>query len=81
MPDNHVGRTPARAKGGRLSLFPGKRRGRTISITMTDAHYRRLDKTMHRLKLTRSDVLALLVDRYAEIVEIPPRLALLDDDE
>lgn len=81
MPDNVVRRTRARAKSGRLSLFPGKRRGRTISITMTDAHYRRLDATMQRLKLTRSDVLALLVDRYAEIVEIPPRLAALVNDE
>ncbi len=70
-----------RRRGGRLSLFPGKRRGRTISITMTDEHYRRLDAALHRLKLTRSDTLALLVDRYAEIVEIPPHLAMVDDDD
>jgi hypothetical protein len=60
--------------GGRKSLFPGKRRGRTISITMTDEHVTRLDAAMARLDLTRSDVLALLVDRFAEVVEIPPAL-------
>jgi hypothetical protein len=69
------------AKSGRLSLFPGKRRGRTISITVTDRHYDLLDQAMRRLKLTRSDVLALLVDRYANIVEIPPHLAAPDDED
>jgi hypothetical protein len=68
-------RTPKKPRTGRKSLFPGKRRGRTISITMTDAHYRRLEQTMQRLNLTRADVLALLVDRFADIVEIPPKLA------
>lgn len=59
---------------GRRTLFPGKRRGRTISITMTDAHVAKLDAAMARLGLTRADVLALLVDRFADRVEIPPRL-------
>lgn len=59
---------------GRRSLFPGKRRGRTISITITDAHLAKLDVTMERLSLTRADVIALLVDRFADRVEIPPRL-------
>lgn len=67
--------TKKKIAGGRPSLFPGKRRGRTISITMTDAHYRRLEQAMQRLNLTRADLLALLVDRYADIVEIPPKLS------
>jgi hypothetical protein len=61
-------------QAGRKSLFPGKRRGRTISITMTDQHVAKLDAAMARLELTRSDVLALLVDRFADRVEVPPRL-------
>jgi hypothetical protein len=61
--------------GGRPSLFPGKRRGRTISITVTDKHLAKLDTAMERLQVSRSDLLALLVDRYADVVEIPPRLA------
>jgi hypothetical protein len=64
-----------RAGGGRPSLFPGKRRGRTISITVTDRHLTKLDAAMERLQVSRSDLLALLVDRYADVVEIPPKLA------
>jgi hypothetical protein len=41
---------------------------------MTDHHVAKLDATMERLGLTRADVLALLVDRFADRVEIPPRL-------
>jgi hypothetical protein len=68
-------RKTTKAPGGRPSLFPGKRRGRTISLTMTDAHLDALDAATERLQVTRSDLLALLVDRYADIVEIPPTLA------
>jgi hypothetical protein len=42
---------------------------------MTDAHYRKLNAAMQRLQLTRADTLALLVDCFADIVEIPARLA------
>jgi len=48
---------------------------------MTDAHYDLLDETMARLQLTRADVLALLVDRFARVVEIPPHLATPPDPD
>jgi hypothetical protein len=55
-------------------LFPGKVRGRTISLTMTDAHLAKLDTATTRLDLTRADLLALLVHQFADRVEIPPKL-------
>ena len=55
-------------------MFPGKMRGRTLSFTATDTHLARLDAAAERLGLTRADLLALLIDRYAAVVEIPPRL-------
>lgn len=59
---------------GRPSLFPGKKRERVLTFTVTDAHLAKLDAATTRLGLTRSDLLGLLVDRYAAVVEIPPRL-------
>jgi hypothetical protein len=48
---------------------------------MTDDHYRRVNAAMARLKLTRADVLALLVELYVDTVRIPADLAADVDDE
>jgi hypothetical protein len=66
--------TDTKAKGGRPSLYPGKVRGRTISMTMRDQELGKLERACARLQLTKADVLSLLVATYADRVQIPPKL-------
>jgi hypothetical protein len=54
---------------GRRALFRKKVRA-PVSITLTRDHHRRLNAAMARLGLTRADVLALLVDRYVDDLEL-----------
>lgn len=74
MPKTKRPKRTRAAGGGRRSLFPGKVRGRTISLTIRDEELAKLDAAVERLQLTRADVLSLLIAVYADIVEIPPRL-------
>jgi hypothetical protein len=66
---------------GRISLFRGKVRGKPLTVTLTPLHWRLLDEAAARLVLTRADVVALLLHRYARTVEIPSSKNLVEDDE
>ena len=55
---------------GRKALFRGKVR-KPVSITLTKAHHEKLIRAKQRLKLTRGDVIGLLVERYADKVTLP----------
>jgi hypothetical protein len=54
---------------GQPSKFRGKVRA-PVSITLTPDHHRKVDRNRARLGLTRSDFLALLVERYADHVSL-----------
>ena len=65
----------ALAVGGKLlpgpvSLFRGKVR-KPVSITLTPEHHAMVNAAMHRLGLSRADVIALLIEKYAPIVAPP----------
>lgn len=68
-------------KTGRVSLFRGKLRGKPLSVTLTPRHWRMLDDAAERLVLTRADVVALLIHKYAASVTIPARLQADDHDD
>ena len=55
---------------GKASLFRHKVRA-PVSITLTRAHHAKVNRAMKRLGLTRADLLALLIERYADVVELP----------
>jgi hypothetical protein len=57
---------------GPVSLFRGKRRA-PVTLTLTPAHHVKVRNNMRRLALTRADLIALLIDKYADIVSIPPK--------
>jgi hypothetical protein len=65
---------------GRVSLFRGKRR-EPLSITMTARHWRLLDEAASRLVLSRADLVALLIHKYARTVTIPSRLRDEEEEE
>lgn len=64
---------------GRVSLFRGKERGKPLSVLLTPLHWKLLDDAAKRLVLSRADVVALMVHRYARTVTIPSRLR--EDEE
>jgi antitoxin component of RelBE/YafQ-DinJ toxin-antitoxin module len=51
-----------------------------VSITLTRRHHQKLKAAQERLGLSRSDVLGLLVDLYADSVRIPHDLVVEDED-
>ena len=53
---------------GKPSMFRNKVRA-PVSITLTREHHAKVRKAMRRLKLTRADLLALLIDRFADTVK------------
>ena len=57
---------------GPASLFRKKVRA-PVSLTMTKQHHAVLRRAMRRLGLTRADVLALLIDKYGDIVQLPTK--------
>ena len=59
---------------GKVSLFRDKVRA-PVSITLTKDHHVKVNKAMRRLGLTRADLLALLIDRYADVVTLKRRPA------
>ena len=61
-----------RPRMGRRALFRDKLRQPVVTITLTAAHHAKVRRAMKRLELTRADVFALLVETYADVVELPP---------
>ena len=57
---------------GQWSLFRHKQR-RPLSLTLTPKHHRMVRAAMKRLKLTRADAVALLINQFAAVVERPDR--------
>ncbi len=53
---------------GRPALFRNKVR-KPVSITLTREHHEKVDKACRRTGLTRADLIGLLIERYADIVE------------
>lgn len=56
-----------RKRPGPVTLFPNKVR-KPISFTATEEHRGKLFGNAGRLKVSTSDFLALLVDKYADVV-------------
>jgi hypothetical protein len=55
---------------GPKSLFRGKRRA-PVSVTLTPEHHSKVKESTRRLGLTRSDLFALLIERFADVVPSP----------
>jgi predicted DNA-binding ribbon-helix-helix protein len=73
--------TTKRTKVGRVALFRGKVRGKPLSVTLTPRHWRLLDEAAERLVLTRADLVALLIHKYAASVQLPKSLRTDDSDD
>ena len=54
---------------GKASLFRNKVRA-PVSITLTKEHHAKVRRAMRRLGLTRADTIALLIERYADVVTL-----------
>ena len=54
---------------GPRSLFRNKIRA-PVTLTLTRDHHDKVNQAMKRLQLTRADVIALLIERYADIVKM-----------
>ena len=54
---------------GPLSLFRYKVR-EPVSLTLTKAHHEKVKLGMERLGITRADFIGLLIERYAEQVQL-----------
>jgi hypothetical protein len=54
---------------GQRSQFRGKVRA-PVSITLTEQHHSKVNRNRNRLGLSRSDFIALLVERYADHVSL-----------
>lgn len=61
---------PKRALSGPAALFRKKERT-PISVTLTREHHAKLRDAMERLDVSRNDVIALLIDQFADVVRIP----------
>ncbi|MDO8795382.1 MAG: hypothetical protein Q7J25_12255 [Vicinamibacterales bacterium] len=61
---------PERDLPGQKSLFRDKVRA-PVSITLTREHHRKAKIAMRRLGLTRADLIGLLIDQYADKVQLP----------
>jgi hypothetical protein len=55
---------------GRVSLFRRKLR-KPVTLTLTPTHHEMVNRNMQRLGLTRADLIALLIDRHSDTVQIP----------
>lgn len=55
---------------GKASLFRNKVRA-PVSITLTKSHHAKVNRAMRRLGLTRADLFGLLVEQYADTVDLP----------
>lgn len=59
--------SPKTKDPGPASLFRGKVR-KPVSVTLTLVHHRKVTKAMKRIGLSRSDLIALLIDKHAHTV-------------
>jgi hypothetical protein len=64
-------RKPTSGIPGHVSLFRGKVRA-PVSITLTQRHHDKVNANRKRLGVTRADFLALLIEKYADQVELDP---------
>lgn len=53
---------------GPVSLFRRKVR-KPVTLTLTPEHHIKVNAAMRRLKVSRADVIALLIDQYADTIE------------
>jgi hypothetical protein len=67
-----------RAISGPPALFRHKVR-QPVTLTLTRKHHAKLKGAMERLELSRSDVIGLLIDQFADVVRIPHDLVMDDD--
>jgi len=58
-----------RSLPGAVSLFRGKVRA-PVSLTLTPEHHEKVRRATQRMNITRADLIALLIDRYADEVKI-----------
>jgi hypothetical protein len=56
-------------RSGPPSLFHGKVR-KPVTLTLNPAHHAKVKGSMQRLGLTRADVVALLIEKYADTVTV-----------
>jgi hypothetical protein len=61
-------RTPTAELPGAKSLFRRKVR-QPVSITLTRRHHAKVRKAMKRLGVSRSDLIALLIEQHADTVK------------
>ena len=54
---------------GKASLFRNKVRA-PVSITLTREHHEKVRRAMRRLRLTRADLIGLLINEYADEVTL-----------
>lgn len=73
-------RAAAKNLSGPVALFRNKDRSRPSSVLFTRQHHAQLARAQARLNLSRCDVLSLLIDRYADVVEIPRDLPSPHDE-
>jgi hypothetical protein len=60
---------------GLRSMFRGKVRA-PVSVTFTRRHHQKIRRNMRRLGITsRADFLALLIEKYADVVKLARRPA------
>jgi hypothetical protein len=52
-----------------MSLFRGKLR-KPVSLTLTPAHHRKVNKSVRLLGITRADLIGLLIEKYADQVTL-----------
>lgn len=69
---------PKRLMPGPDSLFRRKVR-QPVSVTLTRRHHAKLKAAMGRLRLSRSDLIGLLIDVHADSLRVPADLVM--DDE
>jgi hypothetical protein len=68
MTRRRVRRGGARIGAGRSTAYPGKRAGRRFYLDLTPAGHAQLDALAIRHTLSRSDIVARLIEAYADVV-------------
>ncbi len=68
------------ALSGPMSLFRHKERGRPTSVLFTKRHHAKIERAMARLNVSRSDLLSLLVEQFADVIQIPRDLPSPHDE-
>lgn len=61
----------AHGRSGRPSLYRDKIRDQPVTVTLNRTHHAKLRRNVQRLGISRSDFFALLIERYADVVQVP----------